>query len=634
MMKTIAITSCFLLLLSCSVPQSSETAGTAFEQGKTFEDSVLYGCRKNIDSITVWQSRFEQSHNKRGEMLALKLLGNSMREKSKFLDALDYHRRALKIAEKLEDLYELTQINNQIGTDYRRIGMLDEASSHHYRALSYWEKTKDKSPSTVKKNRVISLNGLGNIYLTLDNKEAAENIFRQALEGEKELNSDLGQAINYANIGFLFEGRGMIDSARAYYQLSMDHNTLAQSNLGISLCHVHFGRLAENEGLFDLALKEYKAANQLMEQSHDKWHWMESGLSIARVYLAMGDMVQAQKYIYRALCTATEIHSFEFLSAVYHLRYLYFEKMGDSRNALKNYQMYRNYADSVTNIGNVNQMHNLHIKYEAQQSEQAIADIQKEKRLNTYLSLAVVIALFIALIALFLYLRWIRQKKQLAEKELLLLRQEKQLAATEAVLEGEVKERTRIARDLHDGLGSLLSAIKMNLGQMKNGAVSEKEEVILFNKSLELLDKSIDELRRIAHNLMPGTLYLYGLKPALSDFCDSIPSVQFLWCGKEDRLDPNLEVAIYRVIHELVNNALKHAMAEHIVVQIVQEDDRIAFTVQDDGKGFDVAAANGSAEATGMGLSSIRFRIASFGGTLDIVSSPEEGTEVNGNILI
>src|SRR5690606_13777582 len=154
--------------------------------------------------------------------------------------------------------------------------------------------------------------------------------------------------------------------------------------------------------------------------------------------------------------------------------------------------------------------------------------------------------------------------------------QEKQLVAVQATLDGEAAERTRLAKDLHDGLGSMLSLVRFNLPQVEGeAAVLEGIDVTRFQKALGMLDESIQELRRVAHHMMPESLLRYGLKVSLSDFCTAIPTVDFHYFGDEARLPEKLEIMIYRCIHELVNNALKHAQAGHVNVQLVQEPDRI-----------------------------------------------------------
>jgi len=192
-----------------------------------------------------------------------------------------------------------------------------------------------------------------------------------------------------------------------------------------------------------------------------------------------------------------------------------------------------------------------------------------------------------------------------------------------------VQERTRLARDLHDGLGSILAAAKYNLIDIKNTSGREVIDTERFDKAVKLLDESMHEMRRVAHHLMPDSLNNFGLKQSITDFCNSLPHVKFSYYGDETRLDTKLEIMIYRIMHELVSNALKHSGAEHILVEIVRYDDKIALTVQDNGCGFD-----SSAESKGMGLSNIRTRIAAYNGNLLIDSKAGIGTEINVELRI
>ncbi|MDD4777615.1 MAG: sensor histidine kinase [Fermentimonas sp.] len=212
------------------------------------------------------------------------------------------------------------------------------------------------------------------------------------------------------------------------------------------------------------------------------------------------------------------------------------------------------------------------------------------------------------------------------------LKKEKQLVATQSILDGETAERTRLARDLHDGLGGMLSAVRFNLSGLKDGntgATIESTDVEIFNKALNTLDESIRELRRVAHNMMPDSLAKYGLKASLTDFCNSISIVKFNYFGSGDRLDSKLEVMIYRTVHELINNSLKHSGAKEIIVQIIQEVDRIAITVQDDGRGFDT-----SATYEGSGLNNIKDRVGTYNGRMEIWSKENEGTEISVEFIL
>ena len=266
----------------------------------------------------------------------------------------------------------------------------------------------------------------------------------------------------------------------------------------------------------------------------------------------------------------------------------------------------------------------MEIRYETEKKEARIAEIEEEKRTMTRLGIAVGGVLLLGLVALFFIWLWSVQKRRLSQQQVKQLEQERQLVAREAMLDGEVMERTRLARDLHDRMGGLLSVIKLHLADMKRGVTPESPSAETCNRATELLDESMVEMRRIAHHLMPSSLSSEGLRIAVSEFCRSVPHARFSWYGSDRRIDPKMELVIYRIAYELVNNAMKHSGASHIVVQIVRDNDRIAFTVQDNGRGFDPRKT-----PDGMGMSNIRNLVASYGGRLDIGSAKGEGTEIN-----
>ena len=241
-------------------------------------DSVVSAC-PDIDSLQSCLRYFERTANELGVILAYKELEVRYREAARFNEAIGCHREGLRLAMQRKDTSEVIQALNNIGTNFRRLGIMDEASNYHYRALSLCERLGDKESYKARKNRTISLSGIGNVYLTLENCEMADSIFRIALEEERTLDSDLGLAMNYANLGSIFEMRGMMDSAFVYYNYSMEHNRAAGSVVGISLCHNHIGRLFEKKGQWDQAIREYRNAYDLMVADNDLYHWLESCLA-------------------------------------------------------------------------------------------------------------------------------------------------------------------------------------------------------------------------------------------------------------------------------------------------------------------------------------------------------------------
>ena len=390
---------------------------------------VVCGFGQSIDSLLRYSRDVEllkkvaadlvDANNLPEAIKIYKKTGNIYRETDNFMQAVHYHNRGLELAHLLSDTIEIVQFLNQIGTNYRRMGALEDASTFHYNALSLCEQYSDKSSRNSLVNRVFSLNGIGNVYLTLNNLVAADTAFRAALAGETLLENHLGMAINYANIGALFQSKNMYDSARVYYGHSMKYNQLARSDLGISLCNIYFGRLAEIEGNFDEALKHYQEAYNIMENSSDRWHWLEACLAIADVYIAKNDMKSAWVYIEQAENVVQKIQSKESFAFIYKTKYRFYEKSGNPAKALENFILNRKYEDSILNINNINHISNLRLRYETELRDveiekQTFLIKQKHTERNILLICALVSILVLFLLSFLLRLRN-RHNRELSE---------------------------------------------------------------------------------------------------------------------------------------------------------------------------------------------------------------------------
>jgi len=201
----------------------------------------------------------------------------------------------------------------------------------------------------------------------------------------------------------------------------------------------------------------------------------------------------------------------------------------------------------------------------------------------------------------------------------------------ESIIQGQELERSRMAKDLHDGLGGMLSGIKLNLSSMKGNMIIQERDAQLFTKSISQLDNAIAEMRRVAHNMMPEALMRFGLKEALQDFCDGINEsnelkLKFTQLGLNEPLEKSTEVILYRIVQELTNNAMKHAAAKNIFIQLNQHDRGITLTVEDDGKGFDTAILSA---IKGAGLHNVQARVDYLKGALQIDSEPGKGSSFN-----
>ena len=253
--------------------------------------------------------------------------------------------------------------------------------------------------------------------------------------------------------------------------------------------------------------------------------------------------------------------------------------------------------------------------------------IQQKNILNYILIGAALTLLIISILSYRTY----KQKQVLQHRRISELETEKQLMATEAVLKGEEQERTRLAKDLHDGLGGMLSGIKYSFNTMKENLVMTPENHQAFARSMDMLDSSIKEMRRVAHNMMPESLVRFGLDTALADFCNDINrsgalQITYQSMGLENAaIDHTVSITIYRIVQELINNTMKHAGARTAIIQISKTDNQLAVTVEDDGKGFDTSVLS---RPSGIGWSNIQSRIEFLKGKLDVRSDAEHGTSV------
>jgi two-component system, NarL family, sensor kinase len=273
----------------------------------------------------------------------------------------------------------------------------------------------------------------------------------------------------------------------------------------------------------------------------------------------------------------------------------------------------------------------LETKYETEKKTAKIITQQAQLKQQLKINYLVIGAATGLLIISLLAYRTYKQKQKLQQQRINDLETQQQLTATEAVLKGEEQERTRLAKDLHDGLGGMLSGIKYSFNTMKGNLIMTPENTQAFERSMDMLDSSIKEMRRVAHNMMPEALVKFGLDTALKDFCNDINNsgalqVSYQSIGLQNLvIEQTTAITIYRIVQELINNTMKHAAAKNAIVQVSKTNNSINITVEDDGKGFNPVILQ---QAKGIGWSNIQSRVEYLKGKLDVQSEPGKGTSV------
>jgi signal transduction histidine kinase len=238
---------------------------------------------------------------------------------------------------------------------------------------------------------------------------------------------------------------------------------------------------------------------------------------------------------------------------------------------------------------------------------------QKEKQMYFIASLGLI---------LFSFGIWyfFRQRQKIKDKEIIALQQQQEIAKLEALIDGEEKERRRIAQELHDGLNGDLSAIKYRLSTLEESGLSAIDTENL-TKVINMIDESCAQVRSISHNLMPSSILEYGLIETIREYCIKINTsdtfkIDFQFFGNYIALSKKTETVIYRIIQELVTNILKHSKATEALIQFNYREDELFITVEDNGIGFDKNAIS-----TGIGHKNIKTRIDFLNAQLDVESS-------------
>ncbi|MEO8254075.1 MAG: sensor histidine kinase [Flavobacterium sp.] len=319
------------------------------------------------------------------------------------------------------------------------------------------------------------------------------------------------------------------------------------------------------------------------------------------------------------------------------------ELMNNKEEAYLWLQKYSTLSDSISAANLAETVRTLESKFHNRENKINIEKLNNEKakqtlELNqqkTYMWLAIGIGLLFFIVSIFSYLLYLNNKKLIRQKELNhqqeidRIKEQEQLKITRAILDGEEKERERIAKDLHDGLGGMLAVVKIKFSgwSSKNLDVEQRAD---FENILNQLDLSVSELRGVARNLMPESLLKFGLEIALKDLIGFFRTenreidLQTYYIQKDIVLSTQLN--IYRIVQELLSNAIKHSEATMILVQCTQATDNFLITFEDNGKGFVKEAA---LLKNGMGMKNIQNRVNYLGGVLEIESILGEGTTIN-----
>ncbi len=588
--------------------------------------------------------------------------------------ALVFAEQARKLAETTKNEFRIAHVNYYFGVINKNMGNFDQALKDLEPYTAYFLKVNNKrnvcfvyyqtgiikslkgdfkgalvdfyknidlaKELGLKETEANTLSAVATIHRNLKDYKKAQQLLDESLEVYSALNDSLGIIKCKANSANIYSETGEYAAAEKKY---LEAFTIAAPLKDqYSLGHLYY-----NQGKLYLLTKENEKAGASLLQARvireklgHKQDLANTYDGLGNYYLAIKNYPEATTFFDKAFRLAEEVKALEQMKNAAEGLAKAYQQQKNYPESNRYFDTWKKLSDSLLNKEITRQLNELNVQYESAEKqklidEQQIAIIKKNNQ-KQLLVTGLIALVLISLVTFFFlrkrinYQRTIaEQKEKINQQQISELQQQNKLLAMNSMLEGQEAERLRIAKDLHDGLGGLLSTVKAHFSKIQS-EIEKIEGLNIYHKANHLIDEACIEVRRIAHNMMPHSLAVTGLKGAMEDLGSNLKA-QGLVCTLDIREVPetiseNRQIMIYRIIQELAHNVVKHAQATDIFIQLYNADNSLRITVEDNGKGFD---PDNSRLKEGLGLKSIDSRVSYLNGVIQYDSVPGKGTTIN-----
>lgn len=528
---------------------------------------------------------------------------------------------------------------------YLLLGIYEEENlKNHDKAFEFYTRSLEYSKVVGDSNRYFTVKEkLANQFRRNDQFEEAISNYKEAKDYYIRNGNESKLSYVFLNISKCYADNESLEEQEEYLnQVASSQTIKTDTILNVSYL---FERIRYNE-----YLNQYDETQALANQAFELSTEIEHQPYQAKALFILGqNQVKIHEYE-KAIPFLSEGLELSGSSPFDPLRLDIYDNLSKAHNELENFQdaftyvkMYSLLHDSILNRDRIEAVNNLTFKYETRQKNNEIELLNKNNEIvlqrNDMQKRALyvlAVGLLLLMVTLYFIVQYYRQRikatriinqqrEEINVRKINDLENDVKIKSMQSMIEGQELERERIAKDLHDSLGGLLSTIKLQFEKAKSKKQLAKENLD-YNNAQELLDTAVDEVRIISRNLQPGSLRNMGLVAATNDLInrytgDTYPDIHFQYYDVPEKLNGMVSTSIYRIIQELFNNAIKYAKAKEIIIQLNKVEDEIVISFEDDGIGFDTNNPN-----PGMGLENIKSRVQYLKGNMQIDSEKDIGT--------
>lgn len=595
--------------------------------------SLIYSHPDSARNIIQFMRTYGADHPETiWNIRTLNLLGIIEDVQSVYDSALYYYYQAYTAAAEMENHEQLGNTSNNIGLTHWHTGNYKDALDHFFNAIDHY----DQADQVNTRGNIH--NNIGLIYSGLKNLEKAREHYNEAYINYSDEQNLHGVGAVLTNKGLLKLALEELDSARFFINQSIAYKRDSGDNYGLCISLESKGRIWLKQNDITRAISFFQEGLELAESMGYQHGVVRCKRGLATAYRQKGNYETALTMSRQALSLAKDIDNKKLTYQVHETFSDIHEALGNYDHALQHHKTATDLRNQSINQSRLHQVYDLEIQRATKKSLREIEQLNQEKeiqqlqldgkdlelrRKNTMIVLIIVVFMFILTGGFFLYYSYRQLQRARLQSAHLEIKEQRARAAIEA----ELQERKRIGRELHDGLGQMLSVMRLNIGVLKKkDALPGKKQAELFDATIHTVDQAFHEVRNISYNLAPAIMSEMNLEQALKHLAKQVNqsnqiAVHIETLNLSNIKDNIIETTIYRAVQELINNALKHSTASQLYIQAISDNMQASVLVEDNGQGFDIKK-----EHNGSGLRNMRTRIENHSGTFYMDTRKNRGT--------